>query len=89
MPPTNNETPEIVTLRDIYQQGQDNTRRLERLTGQVESLADDVKEDREERKGLKERVRALEIRVYSLGAGVVVISFLIANWSALTGMLSE
>lgn len=87
--PGNRSDSEIVTLRDIYTQGQDTQHAVLKVSHEVQSLLAEREEQKKKNESLSERIKKVELRLYQFTGGLAVLIFAVGNWSVLQGMLGE
>jgi len=79
---------EIVTLRDIYTQGQDTQREVLKVSHEVQSLLAERDEQRKKNESLSNRIKKVELRLYQFTGGLAVLIFAVTNWNAIQAVVN-
>lgn len=79
---------EIVTLRDIYTQGQDTQREVLKVSHEVQSLLAERDEQRKKNESLSNRIKKVELRLYQFTGGLAVLIFTVTNWNAIQAVVN-
>lgn len=79
--------PEIVTLRDIYKLADDTKDQVTALTVEVRQLREAHYDQKQENRRIWTAINGVRNRMYVLVGGMAVVTFMVTNWSTISGIM--